>query len=337
MQGVQSLKLDTLDHDDVKISSGITKLDKALLGDNGFKPGIYDISGSVGYVGLGCYEIIFNVMIEILSNGEKVLSIESINKIPWFKLRKRSKFQDSFNNQIDCIRIENLIDLIILFNNKIDDDYSIIIIDSFPILYSDYLKNLKKIVNTETNSEPIIKFYQSLKKLFHLMQVNTSRKTMIFTVGTMDIFTQRVLMHDSQLSVDEDHTNSSSSSYINQQILVPTISLKSDLNSYYNNRIIIYRDWVVENMQNELTSGLKELSFEESIQLLNNGKLKCLPHYLCITPNPIHLDESRDDNKRNTNNKINGFFLIDNQFQILDIEHAMGLVNEDVEIPDSQG
>lgn len=329
-----------------RVSSGIKKLDAALPGSNGFTSGIYDISGTVGCVGIGAYEILFHVILGVLSANGKILCVQTTSKFPWLKLQKNRKFSPEYGRLIDCIDIENLVDLIVLFKREgFFNDYSMIVLDSFPTLYSESIRNLKSFIGSSSssgNSEPIIKFYQSTRKLFHLMQqvcTNSQHGTMIFTVGQMDIFNQKVLIHTAEDSDDESESISDSMdappkrpSYINQQIFVPTISLKSDLNSYYNGRIVIYRDWVMENDNDELVSGLNNKDpsvFEESLNLIATGKMKCLPHFLCTTSSPSHL---RDPGK------LSGFFLVDNNFQIIDIEHSAVNIDEsfDVEIPDSQ-
>ncbi|KAG0690518.1 hypothetical protein C6P40_002610 [Pichia californica] len=233
-----------------------------------------------------------------------------------------------------------MFDLISLFNKRKNfiDSFTIIIIDSFSILNSNSIKILKNSINNNSINEPIIRFYQSMRKFFHIMQKFCSLKNkFIFTTGGMEIFNQRIIITNDNDDFSDNEDISLKSNYINQQILVPTISLKSDINSYFNNRIIIYRDWVMENSNNELISGLNNSNpniFQESINLLNSGNLKCLPHFLCI------------DN--NSNNSVNespqsGYFLIDNNFNIVDIESNVlnsdvfvDNDDDDIEIPDSQ-
>lgn len=332
-----------------RFSSGISKLDAALPGKNGFRTGIYDISGTVGYVGLGAYEILFNVVLGVLASKGRVLCVQTTNKFPWLKLQKNRRFRPEYGDQIDCIDVSNLVDVIVLFKSKrFFDPYSMIILDSFPGMYAESIRNMKALIGPSANgdySEPVIKFYQSARKLFHLMQqvcTNSQHGTMIFTVGPMDIFNQKVLIHaveDSDYdSTDSDPPDMDAApkrpAYINQQIFVPTISLKSDLNSYYNGRIIVYRDWVLENANNELVSGLDNKNqsvFENSLALMASGKMKCLPHFLCVTSSPSHLRDPA---------KLTGFFLVDNNFQVIDIAHTAVNVdadgNFDLEIPDSQ-
>lgn len=327
------------------ISSGVQKLDGLLKGGEGFKTGIYDVSGSVGNIGIGVYEIVFNAMIGVLQQNKKILYIQTTNKIPWFKLTKSNKYQKSFGKLINCIEIENLIELIVVFQAAdIFKPYAMVIIDSFPTLYSNYFRLIRSEINNSINdskvknsgnNETIIKFYQSIRKLFHVMQsiCFQNDQLMIFTIGSMEVFNQKVKIYTSDESDDNDsEIHTSATSFINQQILVPVISLKSDINSYYTNRIIIYRDWVAENSENQLIQGLtmKTNFLEESISLLNNRRMKCLPHYLCITSNPVTIDDT-ESSVSNT-----GFFLVDNNFQIIDIEH-LNNKSFDFEIPDSQG
>ena len=48
--------------------------------------------------------------------------------------------------------------------------------------------------------------------------------------------------------------------------------------------------------------------------MLNEGGIRCLPHYLCIIPYP------RSDERKVSSS---GFFLIDNNFQVIDIDNVV--------------
>lgn len=321
-------------------SSGISRLDSVLAGSNGFKSGIYDLAGTIDAFSVAIYEILFNAMLPILTSNEEVLVINSLERIPWFKLTKKKGYKREFSQLIHEIEVTNLIDLIILFkNNEVLRKYKLIVINSFGNYHSTYVKNLKNMVSS--SSELINKFNQSQHKLFHLMQKTcVSANSIILTVGTMKTFKQEMKVKaEEQESEDESGQSISKqpeSRSVTQKILVPTISLNSDINVYYTNRIILYRDWVCD-IDSQLISGLN--SFEESINLLSDGKLRCLPHWKCTSSKP------------NADSPIwsTGFFLIDNNFQIIDIDKPKGMIldeavtdvdsncgSDESEIPDSQ-
>lgn len=317
------------------ISSGIRLLDLSVKGKQGFKCGIYDISGTVGLTGLGVWEILCNLITDNLYNDANgnVLVIESINPIPWFKLKKNKYYKNEFDSRIDSISINNLIDLIVLLKNCNLEKYSLIIIDSFSTVYQNTINNLKTL-STE-NNDSIIKFYQSVKKMFHMMQkVCVDSDSVIFTTGSMAVFNQKFKVAGLADGDDEDGAGARDGAdkdfaFINQQIFVPSISLKSDINLYYNNRIIIYRDWISETESNTLLSGLDYRdtnALEASILKLAVGKLRAMPHFNIITSSPTSV----------TSEQKTGFFLVDNNFQVIDIQNDEDTDEMD-EIPDSQG
>lgn len=326
------------------LSSGIKKLDLSLLGGNGFKIGIYDLSSAIDSIAI--YEILSNVIVNAINDyNANVLVIEHLDKFPYFKIKRNSMYDASYANNIQSIQVDSLLDLIVIFKNpEFLLKFDIIIIDSFSSLYKASLNTLKAILNNDGGvddknaNSPIIKFYQSFKKLLFMMQKLAScNNSIIFTVGSMDIFNHKVYVvpEEGETDVDTDadmDTLGDTHTYINQQVFVPTISLKSDINLYYNSRIILYRDWVTES-NGQLVSGLdinNDKILETSINNLSTGKSKCLPHFLCFVSSPIQI-KPRD--------KLTGFFLVDNNFQIVDIENDADLINDDlldIEIPDSQ-
>lgn len=287
-----------------KLPSGIAKLDRLLHGSNGFTVGIHDISGAIGYLGLGIHELVFNVMLTALENNSRavVLYIRTSTTPPWFKLAKNRRFKEEYSSRIKEVTLLTLADLVIL----VDDDhwwgqYMFVVIDSMTELYSDALDNIKDLGN-----DVVTRYYKSTRLLFHKLQKIASNK-FVFTIGGMKLFNQRV--HVQSESVDSDNNDKETPTVKSaiQQILVPIISLKSDLNLYYTNRLIIYRDWVQDNefgLQSKLTD------FTESVVALNKGHMKCVPHYLYIDPAPITPSHSSKS----------GFFLVDGNGNLLDID-----------------
>ncbi|OUT22311.1 hypothetical protein CAS74_002027 [Pichia kudriavzevii] len=221
---------------------------------------------------------------------------------PWFKLAKNRRFKEEYSSRIKEVTLLTLADLVIL----VDDDhwwgqYMFVVIDSMAELYSDALDNIKDLGN-----DVVTRYYKSTRLLFHKLQKIASNK-FVFTIGGMKLFNQRV--HVQSESVDSDNNDKETPTVKSaiQQILVPIISLKSDLNLYYTNRLIIYRDWVQDNefgLQSKLTD------FTESVVALNKGHMKCVPHYLYIDPAPITPSHSSKS----------GFFLVDGNGNLLDID-----------------
>jgi len=323
-------------------TSGIRKLDESLRSGDGFGAGIYDLCGSVGVSNLGIYELTFNVMIQHLMRFKKVLYVQSTHFVPWFKLKNDRRYRKDFDEQIDILKVDNLVEFIILFksNPQFFHDYSFLVFDSFSGMYENHLKILKSMNKSGSFNECVIRFFESIRKVLSIVQricfEDPSNMKTVFTLGNMDIFNQKIRVpnvEDPDDSDSSDNTNanvSSTSSTVNQQIMVPTISLKSNLNSYYVNRIIFYRDWIYENERGILAE-LNLTSIDLVVPIFNKDMIKTLSHFLCITPNP--LDHNNKPQK--------GFFLIDNKFQIIDIAAGSQVANQslqsgDIEIPDSQ-
>jgi hypothetical protein len=337
-QAMQTTLAELLRHSPPCISSGIKKLDR-ILPDGGYMPGIYDISASSAPVGLGVYELLFHAMLSSLEHGGNVLVVESRgNRVPWMKLTKHARFREEFRDRVKSLEVASLTELIVLFeSSELLHGLDVVILDAFANLYASELHGIQDIIgNSGDGKEGIVRFYQAVKCLFAMIQQRCQRGMVVFTVGSMGEFNQKVVVQeqdpeveaadDGEIDIDLDGIGEMSSAevtrtkYINQQILVPTISLKSDINMYYNARIIVYRDWVHESCVNGecgLVSGLDEKNprvFEDAVRMLNEGGIRCLPHYLCIIPYP------RSDERKVSSS---GFFLIDNNFQVIDIDNVV--------------
>lgn len=309
--------LDLLRNQPIHCTTGIDKLD----GD-GFDEGIYDISGSIGYGSIGVYEIIIELMISKLGNDGKVLFIESYNKFPWFKLEMNKRYDKRFANMVDCISIDNLMELIILMknNDRLLDNYNMIIIDSFNLMYEGFIEELRGEKS---------KYEQCVHLLFYQMNKLCGNGKIMFTIGGMSSISQRVYKEEEEDDDDEEGEESIEGEnivnrYIKQDILVPTISLNNKLNIYYKRRIIIYRDWIYDDGK---LSNCEYILFERDVIRLNEGKIKCVPHYISI----------------GEGSSVCGFFLISKTFELIDIEggvdvddYEMTDNDMDVEIPDSQ-
>ncbi|TID30178.1 hypothetical protein CANINC_001185 [Pichia inconspicua] len=314
MQGTSLLTLQELSW---FAQSGISQLDAALVGGAGFTTGIYDLDAAIDLFSAGVYELIFTTVISVLASGGEVLFISDSSRIPWFKLTKQRMYRPHYASQIHEIDVHSLIDLIILFKNTESlKKYKLIVINSFGTYYTKYTRNLK---HTTPSAETVNKFNQSLHKLFHIMQRTClANNSMIFTVGSMKTFSQEIR------PTPDPESEESQLSLVVQKILVPVLSLSSEINVYYTNRIILYRDWVYDtnDTSTPLISGLPP--FEESVQLLAEGRLRSLPHWRCLNLRP-HADSQ--------SSWSSGFFLVDNNFNIVDI-NSDDVPDEEVE--DSQ-
>ncbi|ODV84071.1 hypothetical protein CANARDRAFT_29519 [[Candida] arabinofermentans NRRL YB-2248] len=127
-------------------SSGISRLDKWLSGNKGFRQGgIYDLSCLPG--SLGKWELIFTLMsnyhVNERSSGRKTLVISTYNKIPWFKLRSMEAYSTEFDQNIALLKIETLTQLIHLLQTVDFSVYGLVIIDEFHGLYEQSLINLR--------------------------------------------------------------------------------------------------------------------------------------------------------------------------------------------------
>lgn len=266
------------------VKSGLKKLDYSLKGHRGFLPGhLYDISSVMGVHGVGYYDIIMNVIGHFLITSDKdILFIESFNKIPWFKLKNVVN-----RHRIKVLKVKSMNEIIILFKQEeIIKNFGLIIIEPFNYLYQMNLELLKKPIKSVEMLNPITKFHQSIKCLFEsFISLCNKHQIIIFTMGQMDVYNQRI------------NTNTRDE-FFNQRILVPIISLKSEISNYYTNRILLFRDWVIED---------GDTLNNQSFKLLGNGKIECLPNFICIEP-------------KSNNKKSIGWFSVDNKFRILDLE-----------------
>lgn len=270
------------------IGSGLRKLDHSLKGHRGFLPGhLYDISSVMGVHGVGYFDIIMNVINQFLFQDQRdVLFIESFNKIPWFKMKNVIN-----KDRIKILKVKSMNEIIILFKQgEIIKKFGLIVIEPFNSLYQMNLELIKRPIKSNDNLNPITKFHQSIKCLFDLfLNLCNQYQIILFTMGQMDVYNQRI----NTTSKDE---------FFNQRILVPIISLKSPISNYYTNRILLFRDWVIED---------GDKLDNHSFKLLTNGKIECLPNFICIDP------------KSNHNKKSIGWFSVDNKFRILDLDDSI--------------
>lgn len=290
------------------IGSGLRKLDHALKGHRGFLPGhLYDISSVMGVHGVGHFDIVMTVIEGFLSRDEReVLFVHSFNKIPWFKMKNIAA-----RRRVKVVKVNSMNEIIVLFKaTELVSRFGLIVVEPFSYFYQRNLDLLRRPLLSSENLNPITKYQQSIKCLLEsFMSLCKSHKIIMFTMGQMDVYNQRINTGDT----DE---------FFNQRILVPMISLKSQISNYYTNRILLFRDWVIEDGEK-----LDHQSFKQ----LSNGKIECLPNFLCIEPR-VHA-------KRTT-----GWFGVDNKFRLLDLDdsfllekaamdhsYRFGLVNEVVE------
>lgn len=331
MQGASLLALQELSW---TVRSGISQLDAALVGGAGFTSGIYDFDAAVDVFSAGVYELVFTAILSVLASGGEVLFINDQRKVPWFKLTKQRAYKSQYAQFVHEMQIDNLVDLIVLFkNNDALKKYKLIVINAFGTYYTTYFRNMRHMA---PSAETTNKFTQGVHKLFHLMQrACLDNNSIIFTIGSMKTFSQEIRP---TVEADTDtETTDDVNKVVMQKILVPVLSLSAEINVYYTNRIVLYRDWVHDsnNPSMPLVSGLP--NFEESVQLLTEGRLRSLPHWRCFTLRPHAGSVS-------SSLWTSGFFLVDNSFNIVDIDrpvsgdggHDDDDDDEDDEIPDSQ-
>lgn len=325
------------------ISCGINKLDSSLSGGRGFKDeGFYDISSVIGGYGVGHWDILMQLIVNRLklelkknyTERRKILVLQNVDKIPWFKLQRHLSESDSAQellDMIDIVSIEKLSEIFVLFNlyqeHQLLDKYCLVVIDSFHYLYSQNLSQIQHLlrhsgehsVNQPVQSRtvsPTTKFYQSIKCLFHLFKgIIYKYHLMVVTTGKLDIYNQKVLTFpkNKEIDADEDDDQAQQSSHFYQKIMVPVISLNNDLSLYYTDRVIIYRDWVLDSPQYGTLSGLSTLvrpnGVEDSFRLLEAGSIYCMPHYLCIGSKQFNKDHF-----------VSGWFGVGKERPIIDLE-----------------
>lgn len=260
------------------VSTGLRKLDYKLKGRKGVLPGnLYDVTSVMGIHGTGYYDIVMSIINNyVKQKSGDVLFVSGINKIPWFKIKVADR------SRVKIVQAESLVDIIALFQEgEYLKNFGMVVIEPFGYFYQVKMNEL----NTG-KKDTLVRYEQAINSLFHMMlHTCHNNNSIVITMGQMEIYSQKV------------HT-SMEETFFKENILVPIISLKSPLSKYYTNRILLFRDWVIDN---------DEKFSMESIKQIKYGNIECLPNFICIDP-------------RNLDEKPTGWFSVDNKFRLLDLE-----------------
>ncbi|QPG77250.1 hypothetical protein FOA43_004657 [Brettanomyces nanus] len=321
----------------ISYSSGVTKLDSALLGGKGFQPSLlYDINCVPGSVGK--WELIFHLVLECLELQKdlKILIIQAANSIPWFKLTRQSAYSEDYKRRVQVIGVQSLAELMILLQNMDHTEYSLVVIDEFQGLYQACRMDIKRhairgrkrdaLGNLLIN--PIKKLDQAMADVLMMMTAMAKRfGTLYITTGKLEVFNQRIkqdelVSDDDSAGSDDDETSDGSCApkFFIQRILVPILPLPNYLSDFYANRIILYNDWLVGDPSDatSITSGLdKSVSINDYIRLLELKNMKVSPHFLCMSNNA---------NRSEQKPFVDGWFQVEpDTFSLVDSEADLGL------------
>lgn len=244
------------------ISTSITTFDNAL--DGGFQPGqIYEVCGLNGS---GKSSLATELCLNCLKNGKKVLWISTLQSIPLERVKSSSQKRPELLKNLDTIRLTTLGSLFLFLQSLSVQvtKYSLLIIDDFSTCITRCFDENEQSINSSRPKNKQIslesKKNRSIQSILKILSTYCATyKCSCVLFNSSDILNmsfveiqktssqsqQQELQYPSSQPFSSQNFTSKPSNpkRFYQQVLVSPLGDHPFWSSYFNSRIMLYRDW----------------------------------------------------------------------------------------------
>ncbi|GMG25009.1 unnamed protein product [Ambrosiozyma monospora] len=160
-------------------------------------------------------------------------------------------------------------------------------------------RGVKRDIIGQPVMDPVKKLKMVLQEIMVVLNsIADKHDLVIITSGKLEPHTQRIpedQLEDLNDGSDDDDENENHNGmkknerYFIQRILVPVVSLMEPASNQFTNRIILFKDWLINHPSSfgTVSSGLeKGRTINGYIRLIEGNNLKCAPHFLCTSGAP---------------------------------------------------
>ncbi|GME79310.1 unnamed protein product [Ambrosiozyma monospora] len=157
-------------------------------------------------------------------------------------------------------------------------------------------RGVKRDIIGQPVMDPVKKLKMVLQEIMVILNsIADKHDLVIITSGKLEPHTQRIpedQLEDLDGGSDDDDESENPNGkkknerYFIQRILVPVVSLMEPASNQFTNRIILFKDWLLNDPSSfgSVSSGLeKGRDINGYIRLIEGNNLKCAPHFLCTS------------------------------------------------------